>query len=86
MTVVPCENPIQSLIPFLLHDVRVLIRLLQGYAVYGTSVAVLASFPALGQTPSEVGEPAIEEIVVMGSLIKQLVVFEDRAPVQHHEG
>ena len=54
-------------------------------AVCWTFVAVLASFPAPGQAPPKVGEPAIEEIVVAGSSIKRQVVFGGRAPVQHHK-
>ena len=47
-------------------------------------VALLASLPvfAQDQDPSEAGEPVIEEIVVVGSLIKRRVVYEGRAPVQ----
>ena len=47
-------------------------------------VAFLASFSTLAQdqesTPAP--EPVIEEIVVVGSLIKRRVVYEGRAPVQ----
>ena len=48
------------------------------------AAALLAPFPALAQDQgsSETGEAVIEEIVVVGSLIKRRVVYEGRAPVQ----
>ena len=48
------------------------------------AAALLAPFPALAQDQgsSEAGEAVIEEIVVVGSLIKRRVVYEGRAPVQ----
>ena len=48
------------------------------------AAALFASFPALAQEQggSEADEPVIEEIVVVGSLIKRRVVYEGRAPVQ----
>ena len=45
-------------------------------------VALLASLPAFAQDSSGADEPVIEEIVVIGSLIKRRVVYEGRAPVQ----
>ena len=46
--------------------------------------AFLASFPGLAQDreSSEAADSVIEEIVVVGSLIKRRVVYEGRAPVQ----
>ena len=54
------------------------------FAVALSAAALLAPFPALAQDPggSEPGEPVLEEIVVVGSLIKRQVVYEGRAPVQ----
>ena len=48
------------------------------------AAALLAPFLALAQDQgsSEAGEAVIEEIVVVGSLIKRRVVYEGRAPVQ----
>ena len=47
-------------------------------------IALLLPFPAFAQGPgsAEAGEPVIEEVVVVGSLIKRQVVYEGRAPVQ----
>ena len=45
-------------------------------------VALIAPLPAFSQDPSEADEPVIEEILVVGSLIKRRVVYEGRAPVQ----
>ena len=48
------------------------------------AAALLAPFLALAQDQgsSEAGEAVLEEIVVVGSLIKRRVVYEGRAPVQ----
>ncbi len=47
-------------------------------------VALLVTFPAFAQDPasSAAAEPALEEVVVVGSLIRRRVVYEGRAPVQ----
>ena len=54
------------------------------FAVLWTVVALLATSSAFAQdpAPSGPGETVIEEIVVVGSLIKRRVVYEGRAPVQ----
>ena len=54
------------------------------FALLWTLVALLAASAALAQDSarSGSGEPVIEEIVVVGSLIKRRVVYEGRAPVQ----
>ncbi len=54
------------------------------FAVPWSVIAFLAPFPTFAQDPdgSVANEPAIEEIVVVGSLIKRRVVYEGRAPVQ----
>ena len=54
------------------------------FAVLSTVVALLAPSAAFAQdtAPSGPGETVIEEIVVVGSLIKRRVVYEGRAPVQ----
>ena len=48
----------------------------------GVLAVLSASAPALAQTSSMIDDPEIEEIVVVGSLIKRRAVYEDRAPVQ----
>ena len=54
------------------------------FAVALCAAALLAPLPALAQDQdsSATGESVIEEIVVVGSLIKRQVVYEGRAPVQ----
>ena len=53
-------------------------------AVVWPVVALLASLPGFAQERDgdETGDAVIEEIVVVGSLIKRRVVYEGRAPVQ----
>ena len=54
------------------------------FAVLWTLVSLLAPSSAFAQesASSRAGEAVIEEIVVVGSLIKRRVVYEGRAPVQ----
>ena len=51
-------------------------------------VLILAAFPAIAQDGqnADTSEPAIEEILVVGSLIKRRQVYEGRAPVQVLDG
>ena len=54
------------------------------FAVPWPVIALLAPFPAFAQVPagSEASAGPIEEVVVVGSLIRRRVVYEGRAPVQ----
>ena len=54
------------------------------YAVFWPAAALLASLPAFaqGQDGTNAEQPVIEEVVVVGSLIRRSVVYEGRAPVQ----
>ena len=54
------------------------------FALAWPVVALLVPFPANAQDPSGsvADQPVIEEIVVVGSLIRRRVVYEGRAPVQ----
>lgn len=51
-------------------------------AIYWLASVLFATLSAFAQDTSGIEEPVIEEIVVVGSLIKRRVVFEGRAPVQ----
>ena len=53
-------------------------------AVAWPVIALLAPIPVLAQDPgsAEAREPVLEEVVVVGSLIRRRVVYEGRAPVQ----
>ena len=55
-----------------------------GRAVAFAAAALLAPFPAFAQDPAGTAAdaPVIEEIVVVGSLIKRRLVYDGRAPVQ----
>ena len=54
------------------------------FAATCSFIALFASLPASAQDQnrSHADEPVMEEIVVVGSLIKRRVVYEGRAPVQ----
>ena len=55
-----------------------------GRAVAWLVVALLAPLPVYAQDPgsAEARQPVLEEVVVVGSLIRRRIVYEGRAPVQ----
>ena len=57
---------------------------LRKFAATCSLIVLFATLPAIAQDQdrSNADEPVIEEIVVVGSLIKRRVVYEGRAPVQ----
>ena len=59
-------------------------RIWLGRAVASLVVALLAPLPVHAQDPNsaEARQPVLEEVVVVGSLIRRRIVYEGRAPVQ----